>query len=924
MASSTTTVTSAPDPSVFGQSVTFTATVQPEVAGPTPTGSVEFIVDSVPVVTVPLDMSGQAQYTTSGLEVGLHGMEANYSGDAEYDPSTGADTQEVTLANTTTTLAFDPEPSVCGETVTATAQVTPVPPGAGTPTGLVSFIVSDDGPVLTAPVDVNGQAQVSFSGLDVGFHQAAAFYTGDADFNGSNSPLTLHVVNPAPVSVTVSANPDPSVCGETVTLCATVAPVSSGVGNPSGSVTFTGPGGLNETVALDAGGTACVTTTVLETGTVTASYGGDECYASGTGTFDVTVNQASSTVSVTVDPNPSVCGQSVTVCATVTAVAPGSGTPTGTVTFTGPGGLNETVTLDAGGTACLTTTVLETGTVTATYNGDECFSASTGTAPVTVNQAASAVSVTVEPNPSVCGETVTVCATVTAVAPGSGTPTGTVTFTGPGGLNTTVTLDAGGTACVTTSSLTSGTVTAAYNGDGCFSSSTDIFEATVNQASSTVSVTVDPNPSVCGQSVTVCATVTAVAPGSGTPTGTVTFTGPGGLNTTVPLDAGGTACLTTTVLETGTVTATYNGDECFSASTGTAPVTVNQATSAVSVTVEPNPSVCGETVTVCATVTAVAPSSGTPTGTVTFTGPGGLNETVTLDAGGTACLTTTALETGTVTATYNGDECFSASTGTVDVAVNPASSAVSVTVEPNPSVCGQSVTVCATVTAVAPSSGTPTGTVTFTGPGGLNTTVPLDAGGTACVTTTTLETGTVTVSYTGDACFLPSTGSLDVTVTPASSAVSVTVEPNPSVCGETVTVCATVTAVAPGSGTPTGTVTFLLPDGSTQVVGLDAGGTACVTTTALETGTVTVSYAGNSCFLPSTGTFDVTVNPASSAVSVTVEPSPSVCGETVTVCATVTAVAPGSGTPTGTVTFTGPGGLNVTLALDAEGTACLI
>ncbi|MGW9105936.1 Ig-like domain repeat protein, partial [Streptomyces virginiae] len=591
MASSTTTVTSAPDPSVFGQSVTFTATVQQEVAGPTPTGSVEFVVDGIPVATVPLDMSGQAQYTTSGLEVGLHGMEANYSGDAEYDPSTGADTQEVTLANTTTTLSFDPEPSVCGEMVTATAQVTPVPPGAGTPTGLVSFIVSDDGPVLTAPVDVNGQAQVSFSALDVGLHQAAAFYTGDADFNGSNSPLTLHVVNQAPVSVVVSVVPNPSVCGETVTLCATVAPVSSGVGNPSGSVTFTGPGGLNETVSLDAGGTACVTTTVLETGTVTASYGGDECYASATGTFDVTVNQASSAVSVTVEPDPSVCGEAVTVCATVTAVAPGSGTPTGTVTFTGPGGLNTTVALDAGGTACLTTTELETGTITATYNGDECFTSSTGTTPVTVNQAASTVSMTVDPNPSVCGETVTVCATVTAVAPGSGTPTGTVTFTGPDGLNVTLTLDAEGTACLTTSSLTTGTITAVYDGDGCFTSSTGTFDVTVDQASSTVSVTVDPNPSVCGQSVTVCATVTAVAPGSGTPTGTVTFTGPGGLNTTVALDAGGTACLTTTELETGTVTAVYNGDGCFSSSTGTAPATVNQASSAVAVTVEPNPSV---------------------------------------------------------------------------------------------------------------------------------------------------------------------------------------------------------------------------------------------------------------------------------------------------------------------------------------------
>ncbi|MFJ6370911.1 Ig-like domain-containing protein, partial [Streptomyces virginiae] len=133
------------------------------------------------------------------------------------------------------------------------------------------------------------------------------------------------------------------------------------------------------------------------------------------------------------------------------------------------------------------------------------------------------------------------------------------------------------------SSLTTGTYSANYNGDSCFAGSDGLFDVTVNQAASTVSVTVAPNPSVCGQSVTVCATVTGAA--SGTPTGTVTFTGPGGLNTTVPLDAGGTACVTTSSLTSGTVTAVYNGDSCFSSSTGTAQVTVNQAASTVSVTV---------------------------------------------------------------------------------------------------------------------------------------------------------------------------------------------------------------------------------------------------------------------------------------------------------------------------------------------------
>ncbi|WP_250405582.1 Ig-like domain repeat protein, partial [Streptomyces cellostaticus] len=477
-----------------------------------------------------------------------------------------------------------------------------------------------------------------------------------------------------------------------------------------------------------------------QTGTVTAVYNGDDCFTTSTGTADVGVNPARSAVSVAVAPDPSVCGETVTVCATVTAVAPGTGTPSGSVTFTAPGGLNETVPLGTDGTACATTTALETGTVSVSYTGDGCFLPSSGTTDVTVNRAMSAVSVTVDPNPSVCGQSVTVCATVTAVAPGTGTPTGTVTFLLPDGSTQIVMLDAQGTACLTTDSLGNGyrPVSASYSGDGCFLPSSGTTSVTVNRAMSAVSVAVAPNPSVCGEPVTVCATVTAVAPGTGTPTGTVTFTGPGELDVTVPVASDGTVCLITSSLAGGTYLATYNGDGCFAGSDTVFDATVNRAASAVSVTVDPNPSVCGEPVTVCATVIAVAPGSGTPSGSVTFTAPGGLNETVALGADGTACVATLALESGTVTAVYGGDPCFLGSTESVDVTVDHADSSVSVSVDPATSVCGQSVTVCATVTAVAPGSGTPTGTVTFTAPGGLDETVPLDAEGQACVTTATL------------------------------------------------------------------------------------------------------------------------------------------------------------------------------------------
>ncbi|HWM36879.1 MAG TPA: Ig-like domain-containing protein, partial [Streptomyces sp.] len=305
---------------------------------------------------------------------------------------------------TTTTISSAPDPSVCGEPVTFTAQVTVVPPDVGTPTGDVTFIISDDGPSVTVPLDGAGQAQAVFDDLSPGNHQAVAVYLGDGTFDPSSSPIDNHQVNAAPSTTLLVATPNPSVCGELVELCATVTINPPGDGTPTGDVTFTGPGGLNETVTLDGTGEACFTTTELVSGTVTATYAGDGCALASSDTFDVTVDPADSTTTVTASPDPSVCGEPVQVCALVTTDAPGTGTPTGDVTFTGPGGLNETVTLDGTGQACVTTNVLTTGTVSVVYGGDACHNTSTGTYDVTVNEAATTTFVSADPNPSVCGE----------------------------------------------------------------------------------------------------------------------------------------------------------------------------------------------------------------------------------------------------------------------------------------------------------------------------------------------------------------------------------------------------------------------------------------------------------------------------------------------------------------------------------------
>ena len=254
------------------------------------------------------------------------------------------------MAISSTTITSSPNPSVCTELVTFTVTVAAVPPDVGTPTGTVSVIISNDGPTLIGTLDGSGQAQVTISSLSVGTHQVIAVYGGDGTFTGSTSNLLDQVVDPVPTTTVVSASPDPSVCGEEVTVCATVTMDAPGTGTPTGTVTFTGPGGLNQTATLDALGIACVTTTVLATGTVTATYNGDGCAAASSDTVGVTVNPASTTTVVSATPDPSVCGELVTICATVTTDAPGSGIPTGTVTFTGPGGLNQTQALDAAGT----------------------------------------------------------------------------------------------------------------------------------------------------------------------------------------------------------------------------------------------------------------------------------------------------------------------------------------------------------------------------------------------------------------------------------------------------------------------------------------------------------------------------------------------------------------------------------------------
>jgi hypothetical protein len=250
----------------------------------------------------------------------------------------------------------------------------------------------------------------------------------------------------------------------------------------------------------------------------------------------------------------------------VTADAPGSGTPTGTVTFLDGSTDVATVVLNASGAATFAMSDLMAGphVITADYAGDMNHQGSSGSVPQTVNQADTGTMLNSGPNPSRPGQLITFTATVTPSASGPAPPSGTATFLDGSVEIGTGALDATGTATFATSELAAGDhlITVDYGGDSNFKGSSGSAPQTVIQADTTTVLTSAPNPSTFGQLVTFTATVTPSASGPAPPTGAVTFLD--GLTEigTGTLDASGIATLVTSTLTAGDhlITADYAGD----------------------------------------------------------------------------------------------------------------------------------------------------------------------------------------------------------------------------------------------------------------------------------------------------------------------------------------------------------------------------
>jgi len=284
-AATTTTLSSSPNPSVFGQSVTFTATVT-SGAG-VPAGAVTFTEGATVWASgVTVDGAGHAAFGTAALAVGSHTLTAAFTGASGWANSSGNDAsspQVVTRDATTAVVSSSANPSVYSQPVTFTATVTANAPGSGVPTGTVTF--KDGSSTLgTGALDGTGHATFTTSTLSVAGHSITAVYGGDASFNGSTSAIVTQTVNKDGTTATVTSSLNPSAHNQAVTFTATVVANAPGTAIPTGTVTFKNGTKKLGMASLNAAGQASLTTSSLSVGThqITAVYGGSSIFLTST------------------------------------------------------------------------------------------------------------------------------------------------------------------------------------------------------------------------------------------------------------------------------------------------------------------------------------------------------------------------------------------------------------------------------------------------------------------------------------------------------------------------------------------------------------------------------------------------------------------------------------------------------------------
>ncbi len=289
------------------------------------------------------------------------------------------------LGVVTGTLTANLEPSTAQQAFTVTAALTSPSPSPSTLQGNVSFTI--DGVGAGQAAVTNNAATITVSTpLSIGKHALSAMWTGDTKYDGVSLAGT-HTVIAAATTTVLTSSANPSVIGDPVTFTAQVNGMRAQV--PSGSVTFrdgtTVLSVVTTPVSPAAGTTSSATYTFTATGlafgshAITATYSGDtNTTGSSASLTQLVQGTGTTTMMLTVGPNPAYESQTVTLTAALTTDSRIVLSPSGTVQFfDGANPLGTSVITN--NTATFSTTSFAVGkhTITAQYTGDRTYTGAT-------------------------------------------------------------------------------------------------------------------------------------------------------------------------------------------------------------------------------------------------------------------------------------------------------------------------------------------------------------------------------------------------------------------------------------------------------------------------------------------------------------------------------------------------------------------
>ena len=406
-------VVASPNPVLYADNFTLTATVTQPSGGAAPSGTVTFSVGGTVVGTATNVVNGAAtldvtvpQYSAgpplvTGYIVGSYSVSAQYSGDANYNPTI------ITGGN----LVVDGQPTV--STIELLNESIFYGQEIGYDNGVDALLeIAEQNPgVTSAPLD-GGALDVTIDGVVVCATQAGVSqrcpdppfegydarptpysmvetYSGNDYFAPSNSPVYPVTVSPDVTTGVLTTSGTPSTSPQSVTFTMTL---SAPYATPTGTVTFTDGNTVIGTITVNAQGVATLSTATLSVGThqISASYVANTNRWGAVNFLPVSqtivqvvqgavVSPLPTATIVTSSLNPSVVGQSVTFTASVGTTGAFVAIPTGTVQFFDGATSLGTATLGVNATATLTTSTLIIGThpITAVYAGSSTTTGST-------------------------------------------------------------------------------------------------------------------------------------------------------------------------------------------------------------------------------------------------------------------------------------------------------------------------------------------------------------------------------------------------------------------------------------------------------------------------------------------------------------------------------------------------------------------